>query len=49
MLKQFKKTGSLKSDSSIRGDNLDIRPDLAIGIDKRTVADVNNKNLKAEL
>lgn len=49
MLKQFKKTGSLKSNSSIRGDNLDIRPDLAIGIDKRTVADVNNKDLKAEL
>ena len=46
---QFSKTGALKSNSSIRGNNLDIRPDLAVGIDKKTVADVNNKKLKAEL
>ncbi len=49
MVSQFNKTGALKSDSSIRGNNLDIRPDLAVGIDKNTVADVNNSNLKAEL
>lgn len=38
-LTQFSQTGALKSKSSIRGDGLSIRPDLAMGLGKETAED----------